>query len=306
MNPSRSILQVCWGVLALVFLLAFLAACNLDRTSAPPAATLTYTPALPTATATPFQPSPTPQPLAAQVNGEGITVADFQAESARFQAAVGTQLATEDEKRVLDELINQALLAQAAAEAGFLVDDDSLQARIDQLITRLGSEQAFKDWMAGNGYTNETFRVALRRSIAAAWMRDQVIGSITETAEQVHARQILKYNVEEANQALAQLKSGTDFARLAAESDPVTGGDLGWFPRGYLTDISLENAAFSLQPGAYSNIIETAQGFHILLVIERDPSHPLEPDARLALQTRALQDWIEARRQQSDIQILIP
>ncbi len=44
-----------------------------------------------------------------------------------------------------------------------------------------------------------------------------------------------------------QLQAGADFATLAYRYDPLTGGDLGWFPRGVLTQPAVEEAAFSLQ-----------------------------------------------------------
>ena len=82
---------------------------------------------------TPPQPTETPVLLAAQVNGEGITTAEYQAELARYRAALGTELATEDEELVMQELIDQLLMAQAAAEAGFIVDEAMVQSRIEQL-----------------------------------------------------------------------------------------------------------------------------------------------------------------------------
>jgi peptidyl-prolyl cis-trans isomerase C len=215
-------------------------------------------------------------------------------------------LATENEQKVLDELINQMLLAQGAAEAGFNVDDALLQERYDHLAAALGSPQALLDWMAENGYSDETFRQDLRRAIAAAWMRDEVIAAVPETAEQVHARQILLTTAEEASQVLADLRAGEDFANLAATFDPLAGGELGWFPRGYLFSEALEDAEFSLQAGEYSPVIETTAGFHVLQVIERNPQQPLSPDSRYVLQVQALQDWLAQRRSQSEIQVFSP
>jgi peptidyl-prolyl cis-trans isomerase C len=247
-------------------------------------------------------------PLAARVNGEGITLEEFQAEVKRFLAAqkeAGTSQEPDPEKRVLEDLIAQVLLAQGARQAGFSVSGEELQSRIDQLLEKSGGEQVFLDWLSAQGYTRESFRGALARSIAAAWMRDQIMASVPESVEQVRARQILLLNLDQARQVQVQLQNGKDFATLAAEYDPLAAGDLGWFPRDYLTDPQLEEAAFSLQPGEYSQIVETPLGYHFIQVIERNPQRPLDPDARQVLQSKALEDWVTAHRDQSNVEILI-
>ncbi len=291
--------------IAALLLLSFLTACN-GRTPTPTATSPPPTGVQPTRTLTPFQPSPTPQPLAARVNGETITRDEFQAELARYQSAVGTQLATEDEQRVVQDMVDRLLLAQAAAEAGYSADDAAVQSRMDELAARLGDDQALVDWMARHGYTEESFRHDLAQSMAVAWMRDRIAAGVPATMEQVHARQILLYNSEDASEVLAQLSAGADFTALAAEYDPVGKGDLGWFPRGYLLEPDLEAAAFGLQPGELSATIETGIGFHILQVVERETARTLEQDARLALQMQTVQDWLLERRDVSEIEILLP
>ncbi len=263
-------------------------------------------PPSPTLTLLPVLPSPTQAPLAATVNGEAISLTEYQDELKRYQMSVGTELATEDEQRVLNELIDQLLLAQGAAQAGYHADEKAFQERVNGLAARLGGDQALGDWMAANGYDETSFRQSLARSMAVAWMRDQIAAGVPQAVEQVHARQILLYNSEEADGVLAQLRSGAKFTDLAAQYDPSAGGDLGWFPRGYLLDPKLDEAAFSLQPGEISEVIQTTAGYHILQVIEREPSYPLDPEARLALQRRAVADWITARRSQSQIQVFVP
>jgi peptidyl-prolyl cis-trans isomerase C len=83
----------------------------------------------------------------------------------------------------------------------------------------------------------------------------------------------------EANDAVTSLQSGADFMELAATYDPTSKGDLGWFPRGYLDQPAIDEAVFALQPGQYSQVVETDIGYHILYVAERDPYHSLQPDA---------------------------
>jgi parvulin-like peptidyl-prolyl isomerase len=118
--------------------------------------------------------------------------------------------------------------------------------------------------------------------------------------EQIHLRQILTYNEADAQTALAELSAGTDFDELAARYDPVTGGELGWVPQGYLLDANADQAVFALQAGEVSGIIATEAGFHIFKAIER-ADHELSPDALLATQETALKLWLAEQREQGDI-----
>jgi len=255
------------------------------------------------ATATRPAPSETPIPLAAQVNDDSITMSEFEAELGRYRKATGTEPTDEDVEKVIQEMIDQLLLAQAAAQAGFQVDQARLEARIEQLGL---SPEDLQTWLDTYGYTQEGFEASLSRAIAAAWMRDEIIAKTSETAEQVHARQILLYNSEEAETALNQLNAGAEFEALAEQYDPVTRGDLGWFPRGYLTVPELDEVIFALEPGEHSDVIETALGFHIVQVIERDDDRPLSPDAYRMMQAETLTSWLQERRQQSEITLYVP
>jgi hypothetical protein len=266
-------------------------------------ATHTATPSpsqTPTATATPI-------PLAVSVNGEGITVPEFVAELARYQqtqTALGNTVSLEAaRKAVSDEFIDILLLAQGAASKSYQVDEAALQGRIDNLAAQAGGPAALTAWQTAHGYTEATFRSDLRRQMAAAYMRDLVAASVPLTAEQVHVKQILLYNAEAAQQALGYLKAGWNFNDLAAQYDPVTKGELGWFPRGYLPDPAIEAAAFALQPGQYSDIIKTQAGFDILFLAARDPTRLLSPDSLLTLQERAVQDRLTQQRNKSTILI---
>jgi peptidyl-prolyl cis-trans isomerase C len=284
--------------LLLVFAITGLAACT-------PASPTSNSPTPITPTSTSPSPTLTLVPMAILVNDSGITQVEFDAELARFQsaqAALGKTVPLEQAtQRVQDDLTNQLLLEQGAREAGFIVDDATLQARIDSLAAQIGGIQALTDWEGQHGYTHESLLQSLRRMIAIAWMRDQIISTVPGTSEQVHVQQIMLYNLDKAQAALDELNSGSDFATLAASYDPVTKGELGWFPRNYLPDVQIEEAAFALQPGQYSSIIETQAGFSILMVLDRDPNHILSPDALLTLQTLALENWLKDKRQQSTI-----
>ena len=207
---------------------------------------------------------------------------------------------------VLDDLIAQTLLVQAAIQAGHVVDDPALQSRIDQLSEALGGQEKLADWIIRNGYDDDSFRSALRRSMLSGWQRDQLLAAVPATAEQVHARQILVLHEQTANDLFAQLQAGADFATLAYRYDPLTGGDLGWFPRGGLTQPAVEEAAFSLQTGEFSAVIPTSYGYQIVQVIDREPSHPLSPEALLNAQQQALLDWVAQQKASASIQVQVP
>jgi len=262
-----------------------------------------------TATFTPQPPTATSEPLALSVNGESVTLVEFNAEVARYTAAqttLGKTVASADAtSAVINDLVSQILLAQAAHANGFTLDDAALQARMNALATQAGGADALSKWESDHGYTDQDFRSGLKRAAESAWMRDKIISTVPSTAEQVHVQQILLYNQDKAQEFLAQLRDGTDFNELAFKADPVTRGDLGWVPRGYLLNTQIEDVAFNLEVGQHSDVITTDVGFHIVRILERDPNRLLSPDALLALQELALKKWIEDQKAKANV-VLAP
>jgi peptidyl-prolyl cis-trans isomerase C len=263
----------------------------------------------PTATFTPEPPTATPEPMALTVNGEGITVVEFDSEVARYtesQSALGMDVdSSAATSAVIDDFVAQLLLAQGARANGFTLDDAALQERIDSLAAQIGGADNLSKWQSDHGYTDQVFRSALKRGAESAWMRDKIISSVPLSVEQVHIQQILLYNEATAQGFLTQLNGGAEFDSLAFDADPLTRGDLGWVPRGYLLELKIEEAAFRLNVGEYSDVIATDVGFHILRILARDPARPLSPDALLALQEQALRMWVDEQRQTSAI-VLAP
>ncbi len=266
------------------------------------------TPQPPIPTGTPEPPTATPVPSIATINGEYISLAEFQAELARYQSAQTTpgNTVTDEEanKIVLEDMITQFLLAQSAREANFNLTEADLRSRLETLGNQIGGAEALSTWESIHGYDDASFPIALKRSVESAWMRDKIIAEVPTTVEQIHVRQILTYNEEKARTALEQLNGGADFNELAALYDPITRGELGWVPPGYLLDPKADEAVFALQAGAYSDVISTDAGFHIFKAVER-ADHLLTPDALLAMQELALENWIAEKRAKSDI-ILAP
>jgi len=254
-------------------------------------------------------PTPTEAPMAVRVNGEGILLTAYEEELQRYQAAasdMGMEVTAETaQAQVLDYLIEQTLFQQAAQENGYALSEQELTQQLDELTQARGGQENLDVYINENFYSPQSFRRTIARERAVIWMRNNLIEQMPATADQVHARQILVDTENEAIAVLRRLEVGTPFSELAYEYDPLTGGDLGWFPRGYLFQPAVEEAAFALQPGQVSGVVETNYGYHILEVIERDPQHTLSGDALIETQRKAIENWLEERRAQSTIEIYV-
>jgi parvulin-like peptidyl-prolyl isomerase len=163
-------------------------------------------------------------------------------------------------------------------------------------------------WLAANGYTVEAFERALREDMLATRRIEHIAGAIGDSAEQVRAAHLLVARRADAENLRSQLLAGADFAELAMRwsLDPSTrpaGGDLGWSPPGYLLVPEVDQAAWSLPVGEVSPVIESALGYHIVVVLERG-EHPLSPDARRFLRERAVETWLLDRRAAAQIEII--
>jgi len=259
-------------------------------------------------------PSATPEPLAARVDGQGILLADFEDEVARFEAAqglLGTDLASlgDYRRQVLQALIDRLLLAQGAVDAGRSFDEAAVDAELEAVAQARGGSEAMGAWMAENRYTLASLKRGLREDKLSAMMIEDITRSIGESAEQIHAAHILVAAPAQAEDLKAQLSAGADFAELArltsldASTRPA-GGDLGWSPQGYLLVPEVDQAAWALAPGETSDILESALGYHIVRLLER-ADHPLSPDAGRFLREQAVVAWLQARQAATPIEIYV-
>jgi peptidyl-prolyl cis-trans isomerase C len=257
------------------------------------------------ATPTSETPTPTLIPAAAVVNGERIPLDWYESELSRYllaQEALGQPVEDEGSAReiVINDLVDQVLLAQAAQAAGYAPGEADVQTRLDQLA----QEVDLTAWMEEWGYSESDLFDSLLLQMKAAFQRDAIVASVPENMAQVELRQIFAYTQEGAENALISLNSGRDFEEVAFIYDPIAGGYLGWVPRGYLLIPAVEEAAFALPVGEHSDIIESEIGYHIVMVLAAE-ERKLTSDARLTLQRRALHAWLAEQREQSTIEVLL-
>jgi peptidyl-prolyl cis-trans isomerase C len=159
------------------------------------------------------------------------------------------------EKYVLDYLIDLKLVAKKA-------EADKLDVGAD-FTRRLAY------------YHDKLAMEALLTSVAKAATTDEAEHKAYDEAakaqppvEEIHARHILLPTKEAAEAALARVKKGEDFAKVATEvsKDPAgDGGDLGWFTKDRMVP-EFADAAFKLQPGQVSEPVKSQFGWHIIKV----------------------------------------
>ncbi len=327
-RQRRTMGQIAWVALMACLMIA-LAGCKQPAETVPPPQPY----AGPTATPRPGETLPAPQgatpqspqadadAVAAMVNGEPLALTDYQKQVGEWEAAFITQntnlseqekqeMLIQGRRQVLDVMIEQLLIEQAAARQGVGVSDAEVESVIARDIEENGGQTQFEAWLQANDWTYEEYRSRQRSMMIASQMFEQVTQDVPTEAEQVHARHILVASEQEARDLLAELQGGADFATLAREHslDPSTkesGGDLGFFPRGTLVVPEVEEAAFSLSVGAASDVVASAMGYHIVQVVERSEAMALTEESWQALREVTFRGWVSNLWASAQIEILI-
>ncbi|MBJ6362634.1 peptidylprolyl isomerase [Paenibacillus sp. GCM10012307] len=214
--------------------------------------------------------------VVAVVNGEEITKNDLY-----------NTLVDAGGKQTLDSLITEKLLSQEMAKAGLAVTDADIDQEWQKLEEQYGSKEQLLSIVEQNGMTEDILRKQIHHQIELRKLLAPTV-EVTEdkikeyyeqnkeymgTPEQVRASHILVATEKEAEEILAELKQGADFATLAKEksTDPGSkenGGDLNFFGRGAMMP-EFEEAAFALKKDELSDIVKTTYGFHIIKVTDR-------------------------------------
>lgn len=254
----------------------------------------------------------------ATVNGEVITERELYQELVRRGG-----------REVLNQMITQRLIHQAARAADITVDEESIQAELEriqqQLPAGMSLEEALResgmsmDQLLGDIRTNLMLRQLLsaRVEITEEEMKEffEQYKDFLGTEEQVKVRHILVSTQEEAETLRQSLLEGADFAQLAREhsidsGSAARGGDLGWVSRGQTVQ-AFEEAAFNSPVGEISPVVKTDFGYHVLLVEDRREAKEAnfedsKDEIRDYLMEEKLQEayesWLRETREKADIQ----
>jgi peptidyl-prolyl cis-trans isomerase C len=254
-----------------------------------------------------------------RVNGQPVTRAQLDQ---RIETFVGPQLAmVPPEQRdqvkqqlrgkVLDEMVVQQLLTQAADKKQIPVSDDEVESSVREITARLPAGKTVADYLQLIGLDEPAFKRELAHEIKIEKLLDREVTAATppsdqdvarfyaenidkfQVPERVHVRHVLvaavpgedadaraakRAKAEAAREKLVATK-GESFAAVASEMSDCPskeqGGDLGEFGRGEMAE-SFEKAAFAQPIGEIGPIVETEFGYHVLQVQERSPARTVE------------------------------
>lgn len=238
--------------------------------------------------------------VVAKVDGIAITEKDVQLAT----EDLGERLAQLPEERKRDEVINYLvdlkLGAKAAAEAK-IGDTPDFAARLAY----------YREKVLLDEYLTREGKKAVTPEAAKKLFDDTTKAMAPE--EEAHARHILVETEDQAKAAVARLKKGEDFAKVAAElsKDPGSGkegGDLGWFTKDRMVPEFAE-AAFKLKKGEISEPVKSQFGWHVIK-LEDKRSKPLpdfaavKPQIDQYLERKAQQDLVIAMREKAKVERL--
>lgn len=221
--------------------------------------------------------------VVATVNGESITKAQLDVLWYRMSEKARQQYEQSGggKRGFLDNYIRKRLLLQQAAAAGF-EKSAGVQAELEAAKESALFDLYVRDVVAGPVVNEAAMRKFYEENAADFRRPEQVkarlilvrVGSDRSPEE---ARGIASQVMQEL--ATARVTSGNDPARLAEVfaglarrySDHQTanaGGNLGWVSR-EVVDSHVATAAFGMQPGTFSGIIEAEDGMHLIFVEDR-------------------------------------
>ena len=206
-------------------------------------------------------------------------------------------------RQILERMIVERAQLQMAKEMGVRVDDLTL----DRAIGRIAEQQKLtlqelRDQIEKEGSSFAAFRDEIRDEIIMQRLREHEVDAKIQISdaevdaymaqEQAVAKEQVEVNLSQimiripenatadqisgrrarAEEVMRQLRTGADFARMAATysdaADALKGGEIGWRSPDRLPEVFAEQV-LKLKPGQVTPIIKSVGAFHILKLVEK-------------------------------------
>jgi peptidyl-prolyl cis-trans isomerase C len=206
-------------------------------------------------------------------------------------------------QQAINNMVSRVLLEQAADREGITIGEEKVNERSEQIRSGFTSEEMFLEQLNASGLTEAGFKQEIELAIKIETLLESQTGDIAKIpdaevrdfyegnidrfkrAERIKASHILIPIAEMDGEAervekrqkiesiLDEVRGGADFAEMAAEHSScpskTRGGDLGFFGKGQMVE-EFENAAFALEVGDVSGIVETKFGYHIIKLTDHE------------------------------------
>ncbi|HLD17676.1 MAG TPA: peptidyl-prolyl cis-trans isomerase [Patescibacteria group bacterium] len=170
-------------------------------------------------------------------------------------------------EELLDVLVQQLVLRQLAQTYGLSVSSVEVTTFLEPVIADSGSDEAFWNNVHDRlGWDKETFI----RQVAEPF----VLGQKTEEAVKKDSQRQAPFR-QEAEAALARIRRGEDFEVVASQVNKTgeVAGSGEDFVSADVLPAEIASAAAALEKGAVSDVVETADAFFVLRLIDRgDPA----------------------------------
>ena len=235
-------------------------------------------------------------------------------------------------RRVVDQLVERALILAWAEDNDIEVSDEEVSARLELIRADYGA-RGFTSYLKSQGLTLETFTNVIREdlvveaAIEAAVVEkvsvsyDDVVAYYNVQAEafeapaEYHVKQIITEDKAQAEEALAKLEFGATFEEVARElsmsPDRHMGGDVGYTTLDAVPP-AVGDVVAKLPPGQVSRIIETPYGFEVVKVVGvRDARRKPLPEVRTEIEDRLRTEredevyaaWLEQLKNKAKISV---
>ncbi|MFP4408075.1 MAG: peptidylprolyl isomerase [Spirochaetaceae bacterium] len=289
----------------------------------------------------------------ARVNGVPIFQSElerFVENNRRQMAQQGRELSEEDmvmvREQVLSGLINREVLLQQAGELDLHAQEAAVETQMSNIRGQFGSDEEYENALSQQNLTEEELRDNIETQLTINQLLQQEVYSEIEVTqeekesfyeenpelfqeeESVDASHILitteglnEEEKEEARRRAEEIREevvdGADFNEVAREKSEgpsaPNGGRLGSFQRGQMVP-AFEEAAFDLEAGEISEVVETEFGYHIILVTDKSEGRSrsfeeAESQIQQYLQenksNEELESYVERLRADAEVEVLL-
>lgn len=216
---------------------------------------------------------------------------------------------------MVDQIADIEIIYDQAKKDNLLPTEEEVNTKFKELKANIDADENYKKSLENIGVTDEFLKKQQEQDLALNNFKENFDKTTTVSDEEIQkyyddnkkdfyknevkASHILISTVDEngkelsdakkkeakakAEEVLKKIEAGEEFASLAKEYSADTGsaaegGDLGYFGKGVMVS-EFEDAAFGLEVGEVSDIVETQFGYHIIKVFDKvDEQSPLSDE----------------------------